>query len=218
MPEIKNISDDIKTIKQELAITKTSLTKAQSEIIDLKAEVKSLSDELETVKQTSNNNLKYLINHDRNVRSENVLIFGVPESAPIDADEGIVANSDQEKVAFIFRFIGVENSTIKTFFRLGKPGDKPRPIKVTLFSNTYAKNVLSKCATLKSYKNHTIYIKNDKSKGEQKEFTRIGKRKFELLQQNPTAPGQEPRVKLEKGVLMLDGVAVDRYEPVQSLF
>ena len=71
---------------------------------------------------------------------------------------------------------------------------------------------------LKKYKKHNIYIKADKTKGEQKEFTRLGKRKSELLEQNPTVDGQDPRVKLEKGVLMLDGIEVDRYNPVQSIF
>ena len=87
-----------------------------------------------------------------------------------------------------------------------------------LTSRENAKDVLAKSTALSKYKEHTIYIKPDKSKSEQQEFTRLGKRKKELLDQNPTNEGQEPRVKLEKGVLKLDGIEVDRYKSVQSIF
>ena len=40
----------------------------------------------------------------------------------------------------------------------------------------------------------------------------------ELLEQYPVIEEESSRVVLEKGVLKVDGVEVDKYEPVQSLF
>ena len=61
-------------------------------------------------------------------------------------------------------------------------------------------------------------MKPDKSKKEAEEFKRIGNRKDELLKQHPTVDPANPIVKLEKGVLTVNGKEVDRYKPVQSLF
>ena len=43
------------------------------------------------------------------------MIFGVPENGPIEVEDGNVATSDAEKIAFIFRYIGIEDGTIKSF-------------------------------------------------------------------------------------------------------
>ena len=63
-----------------------------------------------------------------------------------------------------------------------------------------------------------IYVKPDKTKKEAEEFKRIGKRKADLLLQHPTTDPENPIVTLKKGVLRVNGVEVDRYNPVQSLF
>ena len=110
---------------------------------------------------------------------------------------GVSVTNDAEKVSFIFNHIGVDENVVEGHFRLGKQGQnpqKPRPIKVILNSEDNANDVLLQSRKLKCYETHNIYIKPDKSKSEQKEFTRLGKRKEELLEQNPTVGGQEPRV------------------------
>ena len=63
-----------------------------------------------------------------------------------------------------------------------------------------------------------IYIKNDKTKAEREEFQRLGKRKDDIAKQYPKADEQPDRVILERGVLKLDGVEVDRYKSPQTLF
>ena len=50
------------------------------------------------------------------------------------------------------------------------------------------------------------------------EFKRLGKEKEKLLAQYPTIDADNPRVTLSKGSLKVDGVEVDKYEPVQTLF
>ena len=63
-----------------------------------------------------------------------------------------------------------------------------------------------------------IYCKPDKSKGEQTEFQRLGKKKTELLLKYPTPEDGNPRVVLEKGSLKVDNVEVDKFTPARSLF
>ena len=43
-----------------------------------------------------NNNLKYLINVDRNTRRSNVVVFGVPEDEPLEL-KGVHAETDLKK-------------------------------------------------------------------------------------------------------------------------
>ena len=114
-----------------------------------------------------------------------------------------------------------DNLVIIDSFRLGKAGSgKPRPIKITFSTKNITASVLSKTAKLKELKNEglNIYIKPDKSKGEVAEFQRLGKRKDELLKDYPSVDEENPRVTLQKGSLKVDGVEVDKYEPVQTLF
>ena len=220
IPEIHNLTKDFHTIKTELKNTKNELVKAQQDIVSLKTETKSLAKELNTVRETTNNNVKYLINHDRNVRRKNIMLFGVPENTDIVQDSGVSDTNDAEKLTFIFNYVGVNEIVVESHFRLGRKGQspqKPLPIKVILNSGDRANDVFSQSEKLKSYKTHNIYIKPDKSKSEQKE-SHLGNRKKELVEQNPTVEGQDPRVKLDKGVLKLDNVEFDRYSAVQSLF
>ena len=46
----------------------------------------------------------------------------------------------------------------------------------------------------------------------------MGQRKTELQADYPVGEGDEQRVVLEKGVLKVDGVKVDEFKSVQSLF
>ena len=101
--------------------------------------------------------------------------------------------------------------------RLGKKEhNKNRPMKVTLKRSSDVNKALSNSKNLKALQ-HKIFLKGDKTKAEQKESTRIHKRKQELLDQYPNNDGN-PRVVLKKGVLYVDNVEVDRYTSPQTLF
>ena len=123
-----------------------------------------------------------------------------------------------QKIASIFHYAGTEVDNITGHFRLGKEGEKPRPLKVTLNSNQSAEDILSKSPALKRYTKHKLYINPDRSKSEQKEYSCIGKRKKELTAANSQNVAEQARVLLKKGILTLDGIEVDRYNPIQSLF
>ena len=108
---------------------------------------------------------------------------------------------------------------IRELFRLGKKDnqseDKIRPLKVRMLTSTSVTAILGAAKKLKNLEDYKIYVKPDKTKGEREEFTRLGKKKEQLLQEYDN---DAERVKLEKGVLYVDNVEVDRYKSVQSLF
>ena len=69
--------------------------------------------------KTSDDNLKYLINLDRNKRRHNTVCFGIPEDETLDIG-GQSYNSDFEKVDGLLAFIGVNTTNITDMFSLGK--------------------------------------------------------------------------------------------------
>jgi hypothetical protein len=142
--------------------------------------------------------------------------MGLPESDITVGGE--TSKTDHEKCSFLFQFMGVTDvrTTIKEMFRLGaKSEGKIRPLKVRFTSSSHASAVLKASKKLKDLAEHNIYVKPDKTKAEQEEFKRIGKRKEELLVEYNN---DESKVKLEKGVLYANGIEVDRYKSVQTLF
>ena len=229
----QKLTADIVNIKQDLEVTKGKVEKlekdtkgckkAVEEVRELQTRTKTLEDDLKKQKTVGENNLKYLINLDRNDRRQNIVVFGVPEEGEnlcITDDDEDEARTDEEKCKAILGFIGTPiYDDVTTIIRLGKPIEgKVRPIKLKCRSPTSSSLVLKASKKLKELHGQTIYIKPDKTKAEVAEYQRLGKRKTELEGQYPTRDGEEKRVVLEKGVLKVDGVLVDEYKSTQSLF
>ena len=229
--EIGNIKKDLTDTKSDLVNTNAEIQKSKKEFTDFKKSTqndissfqlrtKALDDETTKQKTVNDNNLKYLINIDRNDRRQNVIIFGVPEGnieLKIN-DEGL--KTDFEKCKGILNYIGAPLfQKIIEMFRLGKPTEgKVRPIKVKFPSSAPATAVLKDAKKLKNLENCKIYIKPDKTKAEIAEYQRLGKRKQELQLSYPKEEGGVDRVVLQKGSLLVDGVAVDQFNSVQTLF
>ena len=225
----QRLTDNINGVRRELEESKKTVEKLEKELKEVKKsadKIPNIEDKLKKLEESSgkqktvgDNNLKYLINLDRNDRRQNVVIFGVPENGTDLDTSGTSSTTDQEKVNALFGFIGAQIET-SSFFRLGKPGDdeKVRPIKVKCSSSATATVILREAKKLKDLPNHTIYIKPDKTKSEVTEYRRLGQRKIDLGKDYPVSAGDEPRVVLEKGVLKVDGVKVDEFKSVQSLF
>ena len=204
--------------------TEKTVTELSTKLTTLTATVTDLTKEHKTTRNTGESNLKYLINLDRNVRKHNVMIFGLSERDDIqietedDGSRMIRASTDKEKVTAIVELLKGDMAEVSHFYRMGKePGDKPRPVKLIFRNMPSAQNLLKNGKELKNL-DINVYVKPDKSKKEAEEFKRIGNRKEELLKQHPTVDPENPIVKLEKGVLTVNGKEVDRYKPVQSLF
>ena len=225
----QRLTDNINNVKKELEESKKTVEKLEKELKEVKKsadKIPSIEDKVKKLEETSGkqkavgeNNLKYLINLDRNDRRQNVVIFGVPESGTDFEANGAISSTDQEKVNALFDFMGTEIENF-SFFRLGKQGndEKIRPIKIKCSSSATATMILREAKKLKDLENHTIYIKPDKTKSEVVEYRRLGQRKIDLEKDYPVADGDEARVVLEKGVLKVDGVKVDEFKSVQTLF
>ena len=218
--ELSEIKKDANEMKKEVTKNKQSVASCSSRIDRVDVDIKKIQDEKKEESSISKNNLKYLINLDRNERRQNILIFGVPEGdLTIDGD---TAKTDIDKCQLLFRVMNIQEvcrNAIKEMFRFGKldetnPG-KCRPMKVRFISSAPASAAFNAKQKLNDIVGQTIYIKPDKTKSEQEEFKRIGKRKTDVLQEYNN---DADRVKLTKGVLYVDGVEVDRYKSVQSLF
>ena len=116
------------------------------------------------------------------------------------------------------KFLGVQSEVnVLDLFRLRKPGEKIRPIKIQLEKRSMVTTILSKASSLKEL-DVKIYVKPDKSKAEQKEYDRLRKHKQDVEKMHPTVEGEESRVSLKKGVLTLDNLEIDRYRSVETLF
>ena len=231
----QRLTEDINKVRTELEDTKSNVSKLQKElekckkstdkVATIENRVKKLEESSSKQKTVGDNNLKYLINLDRNNRRKNVVIFGVPENGTDLNMNGSLTKTDEEKVDAILSFIGTHvQNEISSSFRLGKPSEdteKVRPIKAKCSSSATATEILKAAKKLKDLQNFTIYIKPDKTKSEVEEYRRLGKRKAELMEEYPVDEDDEeaePRVVLEKGVLKVDGIKMDEFKSVQSLF
>ena len=179
-----------------------------------------LKHENDTLKETTNNLLKYIVNIDRNSRRKNVIILGLSEDDVIINDTS--CSNDKNKTQTLLQYIGVEyEHQICDIFRLGTKddnNDRIRPLKVCFNNSSITGKVLKKCKALKNLDSFSIYIKPDKSLKERQEFDRLNKRKNNLLLQYPTVEESPPRVTLLRGSLKVDGVEVDNYNSPQSIF
>ena len=115
------LKKDNKTLSSRLTESEKKLTDANKEIDKMK---KSITDQ----KKVSDNNLKYLINVDRNSRRQNVIIFGVKEDeTPKIGDKTPV--TDLEKRYLIFEYLKLTDLLIIESIRFGKEETgKRRPL------------------------------------------------------------------------------------------
>ena len=153
-------------------------------------ELTALKTEHDHTKKLGEENLKYLINLDRNTQRHNVMIFGLPENDDLivgnDGDETAKrATNEMEKVSTVLSHLNSDISNITHFHRMGKPGERSRPVKVVFKSANLASKALSNSKSLNDWEK-SVYVKPYKSKSKYEEFKRIGKRKTDLLLQHPT--------------------------------
>ena len=178
----QRLTNEINGVKEELEETKKNVTKLERELKECKKstdnvatmenKIKKLEESSSKQKTVGENNLKYLINLDRNDRRQNVVIFGVPEDGTDLNINETMSYTDEEKFHAILEFIGAHvQNDISATFRLGKPSQgKVRPIKAKCSSSSTASVILKEAKKLKNLPNFTIYIKADKTKGEVEEY------------------------------------------------
>ena len=218
---IDPLKKDIKAIRGELVAATKDISDNSRKITLIETEVNRIDVEANNKQIVIENNLKYLINHDRNMRRHNVVVMGVSEDGLSLEINNKTANTDEEKIDLILAFInpGI-NVGIKESFRLGvKVDGKCRPIKIIFDNKDMASCVLGCSCKLKELPNVKVYVKPDKTKSERMEYERLWKRKTEAEAQFPlNNVGDPPRVVLSKGSLLVDGNKIDAYKSPQSLF
>lgn len=221
--ETGTLSKEILSVKNENKLMNDELKKLKIQVDALVEEVKEMKNENETLKKTGDNNLKYLVNLDRNIRRSNIMVMGVSESTSLKINpHGRESTTDKDKITDLLNYLEVNDQVeIVNSFRCGKEADesegKIRPIKIEMKNGEMVGLILSKAKKLKDL-NLKIYFKPDKTVKEREEFQRLFEKKKELMISHPTDEGNDDRVTLIKGVLKVDGRIVDRYNSPQTIF
>ena len=249
--EVKvHVEKETADIRKELVAQKKESKKLSDEVIVLKSKLEDTITKLNSVEKShidngtvTKNNLKYLVNTDRNRRAHNIIIFGLEEKVPLkileiegvyqelnefcEEDKNIVdenikwLHTDEEKVLGILKYLGIpqaSNSThLSESIRMGRVEGK-RSLKIVFTNTDIARKIIAAAPKLKSAKKLQIFIKPDKTKGEREEFSRLLQRKKELMDTHPPIGGNQSRISLTKGILKVDGVQVDEFKPPQSIF
>ena len=155
-----------------------------------------------------------------------MVLFGVPDDDVVQLGDETF-DGDREVFNHIVGKMGIRGELeITDLFRMGKKDlsvdddeRKDRPIKICFKASNSTKLILENSKKLKNaFGDVNIYVKPDKTKAERDEFTRLGKRKKELMERHVTAEGDDERVILKKGRLIVDGVEMDCYKTPQTLF
>lgn len=230
--ELNNCKKELAENKKNLTAMKTELKSTQNELKNLKTKLSSLSEEFDKNKTCAENNLRYLINHDRNSRQRNVVVFGLPDDDEISLGDEVFEN-DLDAVNHVLDQLELpEEVKIIELFRLGKKQvedgagadenqRRHRPIKIRFETSGAAKMIVGNSAKLKGLfgEETKIYLNTDKTKSEREEFSRLGKKKKDLMLRHPAEnEGDPPRVILKNGRLLVDNAEVDCYKAPQTLF
>ena len=113
---------------------------------------------------------------DRELRRDNLMIFGLPE--PSESHTTIEEERLLDRVALdeLFGYMNVDNDLeILKVNRLGKPSNgKPRPLKVRFAFREQRNRVLGKSRVLRSISRYrNVYINSDKTKLEQQQWLQL---------------------------------------------
>ena len=123
-------------LKKYLNNAKEELKESQAKTTSLEREISDLKNTLSNQEVVNNNNLKYLIHHNRNVRNRNFLIMGLEENVMLTVNDAS-AETDEDKVELLLNFLEPGTAIdISEMFLMGKAwDDRTRPLKVRCQDN-----------------------------------------------------------------------------------
>ena len=194
LQEIKSLKSDIeqiKGIKQEVAILKNQVDQAFQIILQQQ---------------------KFLESFDSKERQKKFIISGVTEGS----DD--LGENDQDKVKAVVDVMGyterfnVNNWEMK---RLGQQtGNRKRPILVIVENNHTRNAIVEKARNLKQAGPpfDSVYVKKDVHPAIRKELGRLRRREKEE-KEKPENQGTNINYDTEQRVLLRDGLVIDRYAP-----
>ena len=173
MTQIKKaVFEAVSDLKAELRIEYQALlrdveAKFESEIDALKREnsalKKSFSSKCDELEREFLNDL-----HEKDMRKDNVMIFGLQEST--GSTLSVCKDDDLKAIKLLSSEIGVVDLNIRQCIRLGRRGERPRPLKVTLDSQK-RNDLLRQAPRIRRISDHSgfrsVFIKPDLTPKEQ---------------------------------------------------
>ena len=195
-----------------------SITKVESKQTTLEQKLTASETKIKHL-ETANEKLKTVVTkqqyhislQDKNARQKNVVIAGLTEDKLKDENSNEIASSDEEKVRVVLEALGLEDIIFNHCRRTGNkdqgPQDRPRFLIIE-FQKQSDRNKVRAAAHLLTNFPHlkNLRIKADLNKAEREEYKRLYEVKDKLAADNPNAD-----VIIEKGLLKMDGVQVDKF-------
>ncbi|KAG5864009.1 hypothetical protein JTB14_014232 [Gonioctena quinquepunctata] len=187
LTKLSVLENDISLLKQEVKDTKKKHC----------GELSLLKRELNDLKSITGAGMENILTevHERAIRSNNLMLFNVEESKSESLEAKI---ADDKKIAIqVLESIGVESNDLTKVIRIGRQGNKPRPIKMIL-SNS---NAVGYALRLKNRLLNTKFrIASDKTKLQQEQMKKV---QDELKQRRDRG---EPNlsIKYRKGIPVIE--------------
>ncbi|XP_022837636.1 uncharacterized protein LOC111364821 [Spodoptera litura] len=153
---LKTIQNDLDNQRQEIRETGKTVTEQVTKNISMMFEEKfsAINKNLEDVKEKMEIQEKGLQNLERQARKNNLVFFGLEES------EKSYENLERNFITWVEQYLSVKinNCDIQEIKRIGKKGEKPRPLVVTFLTlGTKIKILKQKRALIDT----TYYFKED---------------------------------------------------------
>ncbi len=164
----RTIIEAVKDIKTELRSEYISLLKDLKD--DFRHEMENMRSEMREQKQKFDSSLREMESEllrdmqEADLRKSNLMVFGVEES-PMEEAIGDRKRCDAKKVELLACHIGVKLGEPVNAIRLGRIGEKPRPIKLIGLSSPTRDELLRSAARIrhidKSLGSNRYFIKPD---------------------------------------------------------
>lgn len=135
-------------------------SKMEQELKEIREQLRtSLKNDIGTIVQEA-----ITEHYERQEKKNNVIVFGIKE---VDQDD---EDAVEDELEDLMRTFSVSRDFLR-YSRIGKPGERPRPLKLQFVDYEFKRNFMSKAWKLKSLnqKNNTrIYLRHDMTRSQQK--------------------------------------------------
>lgn len=160
---MEEIMNALRGIRNELDEQKVTILKSSERVTDqvtqninniLEEKFKRLEEKYDVLKEKMENQEKRLYFLEKQVRQRNIVIFGLEET------ETSYFNLEENIVRFIDKYLSVklDRRDIQESRRIGKKGDRPRPLTITFSTLGIKIEIIKKRRNLN---NTSYYIKED---------------------------------------------------------
>lgn len=215
----------ITTLENKCEATNESVSKVEEKtnIIEQKltaagTKIKNLESANEKLKNVVTKQQSHISSQDKNARFKNIVIAGLCENALLDENGNEIASADEEKVQVVLDALQLDDIQFNHCRRTGNkdqgPQARPRFLIVEFQKQNDRNKVRSGAHLLNNFQHlKNLRIKADLSKAERDEYKRLYGVKDKLVAENPLAT-----IVVEKGLLKMDGVQVDKYSVKNAVF